>query len=681
MSYDRCCIWEVAASAYAPDIVRYPDVRRTDQVDDYHGTTVADPYRFMENVADPVLEPWLAAQAELVSSFIASVPCRSHFESRLRDLNATHGVGVPRRRGERWFQNRNDGLFVLDDPTDEGRLVFDPSSVGDGVVVGDMEPSPDGSKLLWCETKGGSDWRTWHVLDVATGDQLDDAVGDAKLWARWLPDGESFAYIAFLAEGDDRSRATAAPQLRVHRLGASDDETIFEDSRYFFPSVSSDGRWIVLTHLMAPGAGLSVSPVGAWNFERLFTIESDLWFVGSRDDTFYFCTTEDAPYGRIASVSLGSSEWSTVVPESDAVIPLVARSCLVGDHVLVVREHLGLSRIEMHALNGSGSYDVEVPDASRFVMADVSEPVAVSPSGFYFAVTSPRSPATVLHHEISTRTTRVVSEAVSSVSIEVEAEVVWATSRDGTEVPMTLVRAAGASDEAPPVIIEGYGGGGDSMEPYDFVPWKLAWLELGGVVASAHIRGGLELGAAWRAAAARGGKRLAMEDFIACAGWLIDKGYTSAERIGITGRSSGAMLAAAAVVNSPRLFGACVAEVGMFDPLRYHHFGLGSLMISEYGTSDDPDDFAAMYAYSPLHNVRDDVTYPPFLLTVHIDDDRVAPGGGYKFAAALQAVSASVLLRLQGGLGHHWGVDAPGALEERADILAFFGRALGLPNC
>jgi prolyl oligopeptidase len=663
---------------YAPvRVANHPAVRRSDQVDDYHGTSVADPFRWMENVADPELVPWLAAQAELVSRFAADVPCRARFESRLRELNTTEGVGVPRRRGDRTFQSRTDGLYLLGDPD---RLVFDGSPRPGGVVVGDVEPSPDGTKLLWCETTGGSDWRTWHVTDVDTGQQLNDAVGDAKLWARWLPDGESFLYIAFPSEGDDRSRATATPQLRVHRLGSSDDLTIFEDSRYFFPSVTSDGRFVVLTHLMAPGAGLSVAEIGSWAFERLFTIESDLWFVGSRDETFYFCTTEGAPYGRIASVRRGSSDWETVVPESDAVIPLVSRSCLVGEWVLVVREHLGLSRMELH--KGDESYEVDLPEACRFVMADVSEPVSSDASGFFFAVTSPRSPATILRHDIDSRSTRVVSEATSSVEIEVAAEVVWATSRDGTEVPMTLVRAAGsASLASPPVIIEGYGGGGDSMEPYDFVPWKLAWLEAGGVVASAHIRGGLELGAAWREAAARGGKKLAMEDFVACAGWLIDKGYTTAERIGITGRSSGAMLAAAAVVNSPRLFGACVAEVGMFDPLRYHNFGLGSLMIAEYGTSDDPDDFAAMIAYSPLHNVVEGVSYPPFLLTVHTDDDRVAPGGGYKFAAALQAAGAPALLRLQGGLGHHWGGGDPGAVEERADILAFFAHHLGLPGC
>jgi prolyl oligopeptidase len=233
------------------------------------------------------------------------------------------------------------------------------------------------------------------------------------------------------------------------------------------------------------------------------------------------------------------------------------------------------------------------------------------------------------------------------------------------------------------VLIQGYGGGGDSMEPYDFVAWKVAWMEAGGVVASAHIRGGGELGADWQAQAARGGKLLAMEDFIGCAEWLVDNGYTKPERIAITGRSSGAMLAAAAVVQRPELFASCVAEVGMFDPLRYHLFGLGKLMIPEYGTSDDPDDFAAMIAYSPQQNIVRGTAYPPMLLTVHTDDDRVMPGGPYKFAAAMQEAQsgdAPIVLRLRAGAGHHGGVSIEDEVAERADILAFLASTLGLPD-
>lgn len=246
---------------------------------------------------------------------------------------------------------------------------------------------------------------------------------------------------------------------------------------------------------------------------------------------------------------------------------------------------------------------------------------------------------------------------------------------------MTIVRAS--NDASAPVVIEGYGGAGDSMHPHDFVPWKVAWLESGGCVASAHIRGGGELGAAWQAAAARGGKLLAMEDFIACAERLVEAGV-SPDRISITGRSSGGMLAAAAAIARPDLFAACVPEVGMFDPLRYHLFGLGHLMIAEYGTSDDPDDFAAMYAYSPLHNIREGISYPPFLITVHTDDDRVMPGSAYNFAAALQEAQAgkgTVLLRLRAGAGHHATASIEGDVEERADILAFLGKTLGLAAC
>ena len=340
----------------------------------------------------------------------------------------------------------------------------------------------------------------------------------------------------------------------------------------------------------------------------------------------------------------------------------------------------------MHDVDGSSSYEIELPDVGRFVPRDIVEPVTSSPDGrsLWFGVTTPSSPGSLLRHDIDTRTTTVEFSA-GAAGLDVTADVVWATSEDGTKVPMTLIRSASAvADDAPAVVIFGYGGGGDSMEPYDFTPWRVAWMEAGGAVALAHIRGGGELGAEWQSAAARGGKLLAMQDFIGCAEWLVEIGYTKLSRIAITGRSSGAMLAAAATVARPELFGACVAEVGMFDPLRYHHFGLGSLMIPEYGTSDDPDDFAAMIAYSPLHNVPTGVALPPFLLTVHTDDDRVAPGGPYKFAATLQGAQegdAPIILRLRSGAGHHGGASPQDEHNERADILAFLGMALGVDRC
>jgi prolyl oligopeptidase len=337
----------------------------------------------------------------------------------------------------------------------------------------------------------------------------------------------------------------------------------------------------------------------------------------------------------------------------------------------------------MHRIDGTGHWDVPLPETCHFVPRDAAGIAGASPDGMhvYFAVTSPDTRVALLHHDVRTRTTDVVFRSGTATALEIRSDVVWARSEDGTAVPMTLVRSARAEHNgAPAVIVEGYGGGGDSMRPFDFVPWKVAWLERGGVIASAHLRGGSELGADWMLAATRAGKLLAMQDFVACAAHLVDTGFTVPAHVGITGRSSGAMLAAAAVVARPDLFGACVAEVGMFDPLRYHLFGLGSLMIDEYGTSDDARDFAAMHAYSPYHNVRPGTEYPAFLLTVHDDDDRVAPGGAYKFTAALQAAqhgTAPILLRRRSGAGHHGG-DVTGDVAEYADIVAFFAAELGL---
>jgi prolyl oligopeptidase len=676
--------------------ISYPPARKVDQFDDYHGTVVSDPYRWMEDASDPDLDSWLSRQLAISGEFLRSIGCRDSFHQTLAGLTEMAGAGPPIHRGGRWFQMRSDPgakpkLYVLEEPGDDGRVVFD-TDVGGDVVVSDVDPSPDGTKLKWCESKGGSDWRTWHFLDLDSGERLPDVVRNAKLWSAWLPDSSGLLYTAFPSDGEGATRVTDLPQLKLHKLGSDEaDELIYENPEspsYFFTSISDDGARIVLTFLYEPGSSIAWAPIdGPYDFRRIIRSDDQLWLVGTRGDELYVATTNDAPYGRVVAANAsGEGGLREVVASSDVPLPMVAHAALVGGHVFVARDQLGRSTIEMHAIDGGGSYAIELPEVCRFVSQDVSEPVSVSPDGrsVWFTVTSPTSPATVLRHDVASRSTEAVFRSSPSLRLDVRAEVVRATSRDETKVPMTLVRDTSSSDASPPVLIFGYGGGGDSMEPYDFVGWQIAWMAAGGVMAFAHIRGGGELGAEWQAAAARGGKRLAMEDFIGCAEWLVDSGYTTAEHVAISGRSSGAMLAAAAVVARPELFAACVAEVGMFDPLRYHLFGLGRLMIPEYGTSEDATDFESMFAYSPLHNVKDGVRYPPMLLTVHTDDDRVMPGGPYKFAARLQEATggdAPILLLVREGAGHHGGASIEAEIDERADILAFLGRALGVTGC
>jgi prolyl oligopeptidase len=679
----------------------YPHARTVDQVDEYHGVRVSDPYQWMENLDDPELKPWLEIQEELTEEVLASVPCREKFRNRLRELSRSRGLGIPYARGNRWFQSRSTGelehagLYLVEHPSDkEGKLLLKPRSLGDNVMVSDFRPSPDGSLILFSKSIGGSDWKTWHVMEVDSTKHLDDYVEDAKLWATWLPDSSGFLYLSFPGQdGEGRTRETSRPQLWLHKIGTPQEEDVHiyednEDPHYFFPTVTSDGRYLVITPIYMPKVDILYSRVGEWNFDVLTSAVEQLWFVGSRNDEFLFTTTEGAPFGRIVAVDCNNSQkesWRTVVPESDKTL-LPYESALVGNHVLAIHDYLGRSTVSLHSLDGNDSYTLELPEVSRVVSGSVVEPFGISSDGseLYFSVTSPTSPSNLVRHDVAAKQTEVVFKPSETPDLEVTSEVVWTESRDGVKVPMTLVRAADNIGENPAVLIEGYGGGGDIMHPYDFSAWKVSWFEAGGVIATAHLRGGRELGAEWQAAAARGGKLKAMEDFVGCADYLVKNGVTTADRIGITGRSSGAMLAAAAVMRRPDLFGACVAEVGMFDPLRYHLFGLGRLMIGEYGTSENAEDFPAMYAYSPLHRVTPGTEYPPMLLTVHTDDDRVAPGSPYKFAATIQEAQAAkdrpILLRLRAGAGH-FGGSVTGEVEERGDILAFLGMALKLDGC
>jgi prolyl oligopeptidase len=676
----------------------YPPAQKVDQFDEYHGVRVADPYRWMENVEDPELKPWVDAQSGLAEQMLKGLPCRRRFERRLEELSRLPSVGTPVARGKRWFQPRNPGdlehagLYVLDDLDSEGRLLLDPRPKDNELIV-DTRPSPDGSIVLFAKSVGGSDWRTWHVMDVETKKVLDDRVSGSKLWAAWLPDNSGFLYQYFPSEeGDKTTRATFQPQLRLHLLGTEQDSDLLiyedvENPHYFFAAVSSDGRHLLVTPLMTKPAEVLYAPIGDWNLQTLTRADDQMWFIGSGGGEFFFSTTSGAPYGRVVAVEEGrpdADEWRTAVKETEQ--PLLPYSNVIADDwIITVRDFLGRSTVSADREDGSDHYVVELPEECRVGNADISEPMGVSPDGtdIYFSVTSLSSPSMLLRHDTRSRTTDIVHRVTDVPDLKIESDVVWAPSQDGTRVPMTLVKSATNVTEDPPVIIEGYGGGGDSMHPFDFVAWKVAWMEAGGVVGSAHLRGGRELGAEWQDAAARGGKLKAMEDFMGCADYLVENQIISPDRIGIVGRSSGAMLAAAAAISRPELFSACILEVGMFDPLRYHLFGLGRLMVEEYGTSENREDFEAMYAYSPLHRISDETKYPAMLLTVHTDDDRVAPGSGFKFAARIQesqAGTAPVLLRMRSGAGHHGG-DLSGDIEERADILAFAAQQLKLAGC
>jgi prolyl oligopeptidase len=683
----------------------YPVPRRVDQVDDYHGVSVQDPYRWMEDLSDPDLPAWLDAQAELTAAVLSAVPERERFHAFLSGMRGqTKDDSTPTQKGGRWFSSRYEradapgGLYVADGPEGPWRLVLPTTGRGKHVVISDIAISPDASKVLFVQTVGGSDWRNWRVVDVETAEELCSIEG-AKLWAHWLPDSSGFLWTGFEGSGTDPTRPTTSPQLRLHRLDdgsapdGSDDELVYErpeSPTYFFASTTEDAK-IVLLKLMGPGYEVLVSPSGAppagtREWRSIIASDDSLWVIGTRGNTLYVTTTEDAPYGRCVAIDLegdtSPAGWRTVVPEGEHPLHPIGRTVLVGDWVIAARDHLGQSFMSAYRLDGTDSYEIELPWLCRFAPHDITQPPLVSEDGttFTFSVTRPTSPRSTLCHNVTTRETTVVDAGPQAASFDVVAEVQWATSADGTQVPMTIVRSAEhAHVPNPPAVIEGYGGAGDSMEPYDFVPWKVAWLDAGGAVVSAHIRGGLELGIAWQTAALRGGKKLAAEDFVACGEQCVLGGLTTADRVAVSGRSSGAMLAAAATLMKPEAFGACFAAVGMFDPLRYHLFGLGSLMVSEYGCSDDPDDFAAMISYSPQHNVKEGVAYPAFLLTVHTDDDRVAPGQPFKFLSELQRCStgdAPLLLRIREGAGHHGG-SPEGEIDEWADVLAFYAATIG----
>lgn len=676
----------------------YPTAPTDDTVDDYHGTPIADPYRPLEDSDAPPTRAWIEAQNALTKAFLDAAPARAEIRERLGQLWDFPRAGSPWRRGDRWFGLRNTGLqdqdvlWTADAPEADGRVLLDPNGLNAAgtTALADTAISESGELLAYALADAGSDWHTWRVRRTADATDLPDEIRWSKFSsAAWTHDDAGFFYGRYPEPPADA--AYDAPnldmELRYHRLGddPADDRLIHatpdHPDRGFEPLVTDDGRLLVLTVWRGtdPETRIAVADLrdGVEHaIVRPLLDAADARYepIGAVDGTLYISTDLGAPMGRVISVDLDDPGTLTeVVPEGTDALEHVR---LVGGRLACVTLHDAHHRLSIFELDGRHVVDVEMPGIGS--VEDLAG--RREDPDLYLTFTTFSAPATVLAVRMSDGTAREVRRPTLAWDPDAfVTEQVFVDSADGTAVPLFLTRRRDLEPDGEiPTLLYGYGGFQVPIGPM-FKPEWLAWMERGGLLAVASLRGGSEYGKAWHDAGRLANKQNVFDDFAACARWLASSGWTDADRIGISGRSNGGLLVGASITQHPELFGAAIAEVGVMDMLRFHRFTIGWGWTSDYGSADDPEQFRTLLAYSPLHNIRPGTAYPPTLVTTGDHDDRVVPGHSFKFAAALQAAQSGdepVLVRIDTDAGHGLGKPVSKLIDERADVLAFLETTL-----
>ncbi len=669
----------------------YPEAQRGDQVDDYFGTKVPDPYRWMEYIDTPAVERWVDAENAISAPFLEELAGREPAKKRLTELWNYERFGVPFKEGNAYFFSRNDGLqnqdviYVADSLNDEPRVLIDPNAFSETatVALSGLSISPDGRYAAYATSDGGTDWDTWHIRSVATGDDLPEAIGFTKFTsASWLPDGSAFYYSRYPAGPDGRGDDQAAVMIYLHLVDTpqEQDELVYavEDSKTWNPygAVTEDGRYLIIEvsegynenavyyKELGRSTGKVVHLLDEW--DALYT------FIGNDGPIFFFHTNNEAPRNRVVAIDIrkpARGNWLELIPQAEETLESAS---FVGGHFI------GQYLKDAHALvrvfdrNGKPVRDVELPGIGS---ASGFSGKADDPETFYRFESYTVAP-TVYRYDVSNGESTIFRTAqVDFKSEDYETIQVFCTSRDGTRVPMFLTYRKGLQKNGlNPTLLYGYGGFNISETPY-FSVSRLVWLERGGVFAHANLRGGGEYGQEWHLAGTKTRKQNVFDDFIAAAEYLIQEKYTSTPKLGIQGGSNGGLLIGAVITQRPELFGAALPAVGVLDMLRYHTASLNARQwSSDFGLSENQEEFKALYKYSPYHNVKQGTCYPPTLITTADHDDRVVPWHSFKFGAALQWAQGCdnpILVRIETRAGHGAGKPTWMRIEEVSDQIAF----------
>jgi prolyl oligopeptidase len=674
----------------------YPLTTRVETTDDYFGTRVADPYRWLENLDSPQVHDWVTRENALSQPVLAALPARPWLKKRLGELWGHERFDVPVRRGGHYFYRHNDGtqnqsvLFVSDRLDGPGRVLFDPNTASSDatVALADFTPSVQGDVLAYALSDGGTDWQVWHFRRTRDGVDLPDTLRFTKYWGvSWAHDGSGVYYSRYPSLASGRGDDAARPAVYFHRLGTGQDLDTqvyaVTDHPTHVPTarVTEDGHFLVITlkegSLTNAVELLDLRKAGATP-QPLFTAwDARYDYIGSRGSELYFQTTRDAPLGRVIAVdALQPGAPRTVVAEGAGAI---RDASYVGGRVIVsyVEDAHGVARI--YSRDGTLAGTVPLPGLGSIEGFEGEGTQAET----FFSYTDYLTPSRVYRLDVdSVRASLWRAPTAPGDADAYVTEQVFYPSKDGTRIPMYIThRRDMPRDGSGAMLLYGYGGFDISLTP-TYRPSVQAWLEMGGAYAEANLRGGGEYGESWHKAGTLENKQRVFDDFIAAAEFLIREHYTRSARLGIHGRSNGGLLVGAALTQRPDLFGAALPAVGVLDMLRYHTASANARQwSSDYGLSENPDQFKALYAYSPVQNVKKGVCYPPTLITTADHDDRVVPWHSYKFAAALQAAQVCgnpILIRVETRAGHGAGKPVWMQVDDFADQWAFLARWLGV---
>ena len=687
-------------SSDPPAKLSYPVAKKIEHVDDYHGTRVPDPYRWLENSDAPETREWIEAENKVTFAYLNQIPERAWIKERLTKLWNYEKVGAPFKRGDRYFFSKNDGLqnqsvlYWVKDLKDTPKVVIDPNKLSaDGTVaLAGASFSDDGKFLAYGLSSGGSDWTEWHVREVETGQDLPDTIKWVKFsGASWTLDGKGFFYSRYAEpKGDKLQSVVEFQKLYFHRLGTAQSEDVLVYERPdqkkmgFGGSVTEDGRYLIVSvwEGSAPKNRVyykDLSDKDAQVVRLLDEFDAQYGFVENVGTTFYFQTNLDAPLGKVIAIDTTKPEranWKTIIPEAKESLQGVGTA---NNQFFANYLKDAFTQVRVYDLDGKFVRDVELPGIGAAGGFGASKR---ADKEFFYSFTSFTVPSRVYHYDAATgKSTLHWQPKVDFNPAGYETKQVFYNSKDGTRVPMFITHKKGLKlDGQNPTYLYGYGGFDVSMTP-GFSVSNLVWMEMGGVYAVANLRGGGEYGREWHMAGTKLRKQNVFDDFIAAGEWLVKSKYTSPKKLAIGGGSNGGLLVGAVLNQRPDLFGAALPAVGVMDMLRFHKFTIGWGWTSDYGSSDDPAEFKYLLGYSPLHNIKPGTSYPATLITTADHDDRVVPAHSFKYAATLQAAQggpAPVLIRIETRAGHGAGKPTAKIIEEVSDKWGFLVRNLGV---
>ncbi|MDB4533872.1 prolyl oligopeptidase family serine peptidase [Vicingaceae bacterium] len=693
---------QTTAQLGAQDLT-YPKTKKVDQVDEYFGVAIPDPYRWLEDDvrnSDEVRQ-WVEAENKITMSYLESLPYRQEIEDRLTKLWDYEKYGTPFRRGGRYFYSKNDGLqnqsviYKMDSLDGEPTVLIDPNKWSkDGTVaLGGMGFSDDGKYVAYAAANAGSDWKTWKVMEIESGKVLDDEIEWIK-WGSvaWTKDNKGFFYSRFPEpeEGEEFQGLNKNQEVYYHVVGTAqaDDKSVLKTPDHpdwgFEPQVTEDGKFVVVTVWVGTAEKFRIKyrrldQEGSEWTDLIDNFDNEFAFAGNEGDVMYFKSDWNAPTKCVVAININHPEkenWRVLIPKAEDTLSGIS---MVGDMIIANYLKDAKTQIKIFGLDGKFVREVKFPGIG-------------TASGFggkrrhdetFYSFSSFNTPPRVFRYDLKTGESKLLREAKVDFDPEkFTVKQVFYNSKDGTRIPMFIAHRKGLEyDGTNPTLLYGYGGFNISLTP-GFSISRLQWMEMGGVFAMPNLRGGGEYGEEWHQAGTKTRKQNVFDDFIAAAEYLIEEKYTSSENLAIQGGSNGGLLVGACMAQRPDLYGACLPAVGVMDMLRFDKFTAGRYWTDDYGSSTkSKPEFDALVAYSPYHNLHEGTEYPPTMVTTADTDDRVVPGHSFKFAARLQECQAGnnpTLIRIETKAGHGAGKPTAKIIEEVADQWAFLAKHLDL---